>query len=339
MALAIAFFAAATAWARGADGDFYEGKQIQLICSSEPGAVYDVYARLLAKYMPNYIPGQPTMIVQNMPGAGGLKATNYIANIAPRDGTVFVGTISGIPTSALMTPELAKFDVNNLSWIGSITKDPFIGYVWHTAPIQTLEDAKKIPVTMGATTAGTGGVDMVILADAFFGFKFKLVAGYKDTLEVKLAMEKGEIDGTFANGWGDLKTLNYDWIRDGKVRIIVQHGFEKHPELPDVPLFMDQAKTEADRQALVLMLSRQEASKPFFGPPGLPPARLAILRHAFDAAIRDPGFVQDAATAHLAVEGPMNGDQLAAMVAQVSATPLSVVERVKSTLANYHDGQ
>lgn len=210
MALAIAFSAAAMAGAGAAEGDFYAGKQIQLICSSEPGTIYDVYARLLAKYMPNYIPGQPTMVIQTMPGAGGLKASNYIANIAPRDGTVFAGTISGIPTSALMTPELTKFDVNKLSWIGSITKDPFIGYVWHTSPIQTLEDAKKIRVTMGATTAGTAGVDMVILADAFFGFKFKLVAGYKDSLEVKLAMEKGEIDGTFANGWGDLKTVNYD---------------------------------------------------------------------------------------------------------------------------------
>jgi tripartite-type tricarboxylate transporter receptor subunit TctC len=339
MALAVALSAVALSAgvADAADNGFYAGKQIELLSGSEPPGVYDAYVRLLAKYMPKYIPGQPTIVVQYMPGAGGIKVTNYIANIAPRDGTVFAGTIAGAPTAALMTPDVAKFDINKLSWIGSAARDPYIGYVWHSSKIQTLEDAKKMPSTMGGTSAGTAGVDMVILADAFFGFKFKLVAGYQTSADVKLAMEKGELDGTFANAWSDLKTLNYDWVRDGKVRIIVQHGFAKDPALPgDAPLFIDQAKTDADRQALYLMLARQEASKPFFASPDLPPGRLDILRHAFDAAIKDPGFVQDATAAHLSVDGAMTGDELAQMVTKLSATPTTVVERVKTTLANYH---
>ena len=324
-------------WA--ADEDFFRGKQLQIVCATDAGGLYDVYSRLLAKHMPRHIPGNPSAVVLNMPGGGSIKATNYIINVAPRDGTAFAGTHNAVPTLPLTAPDQAKFDVNALSWIGSVTKDPFLTYVWHTAPAQTLEDLKTREIIMGATSAGTAGVDLLFLANDLFGFKMKLISGYKDSVEVKLAMERGEIQGTFANSWNDLKTTNMNWVRDGQIRILAQHSFKPHRDLMNVPLLMDQAKNEADRQALVFMLARQEASKPYFAPPGVPEARMAILRAAFDATLKDPEFLKDAETANAAVDEPMNAEQLTRMVHDVSATPKPVVERVQAILAKAISGK
>ena len=160
-----------------ADGaeDFYRGKQIRLIVSTDAGGAYDTYARLLAQVLKDHIPGNPAIIVQNMPGASGLKAANYIYNTAPRDGTVIAGTHSSIPTGPLTSPLAAVYDVNKLSWIGSVTSDPYIGYVWHTAPIQSLEDTRTTEVVMGGISVGSAGVDLAILAKEMFGLKFKIV--------------------------------------------------------------------------------------------------------------------------------------------------------------------
>jgi hypothetical protein len=167
-----------------------------------------------------------------------------------------------------------------------------------------------------------------------FGLKFKIVTGYKSSNDVKLAMERGEVQGTFANGWSSVKNAEPEWLRDNKIRIIVQHGFRRLPDLPDVPLFIDLARTEADRQALVFMLARQEAAKPYFGPPDVPPDRLAVLRRAFDATMRDPRFLALAAKANVTVEGPMTGDEVAALVTKVAQTPPEVVERITRMLTD-----
>jgi tripartite-type tricarboxylate transporter receptor subunit TctC len=327
--------AAGQALAADAEADFYKGKQIKLIIGSPPGGLYDGYGRLISRFLPNHIPGNPVVIVENMGTASGMPATTYIYEQAPKDGTVIGGTLSSIPTAPLTSPNVAKFDVNKLSWIGSITKDPFVGYVWHTAPIKTLEEAKTVSVSMGGQALGGAGVDMSILANKFFGFKFKIVTGYSGSGATKLAMERGEVDGTFANSYGDLRTQQIDWLREKKVTIIVQHGFEKHPDLPDVPLFMDQAKTPEDRQMLEFMLARQEFSKPYFAPPGIPAARLKTLRDGFTATMKDPEFRAAAEKAHLAVESPMTGQELADMVGKVSSTPTAVVKKIQATFDEY----
>jgi tripartite-type tricarboxylate transporter receptor subunit TctC len=167
----------------------------------------------------------------------------------------------------------------------------------------------------------------------------KLVAGYKSATDVKLALERGEVQGTFANGWSDVKTQSMTWLKEGKIRVVAQHGFKPHPELKDVPLFMDEAKTDADRQALVFMLARQEAAKPYFAPPGVPEARMAILRAAFDATMKDPEFLKDAATQNLAVEEPLTGAEVAALVKSASSTPAEVVNRVQAILAQGISGR
>ena len=316
---------------QGAD-PFYKGKQVRLIVSTDAGGAYDTYARVLAPLLKEQIPGNPTVIVQNMPGASGLKAANYMAMQAPRDGTVIASTHAAILTLQQTFPGVAGFDASKFGWIGSITSDPFIGYVWHTAPIRTLEEAKTTEVIMGGVGPGSASADYAILAREMFGLKFKVVTGYKTSNDVKLAMERGEVHGTFANGWSSIRTAEPDWLRENKIRIIVQHGFRKHPDLPDVPLFFDLAHTEADHQALVFMLARQEAAKPYFAPPGVPLERLAVLRSAFEAVVHDPRFAALATKAGLTLDGPMSGEDLAALVAQVSHTPPAVVASINHML-------
>jgi tripartite-type tricarboxylate transporter receptor subunit TctC len=316
-----------------AQDDFYKGRQIRLVVSTDAGGAYDTYARLLAQVMKEHIPGNPTIIVQNMPGAGGLKVANYIAATAPRDGTVIAATHASILTAQLTSPGSASFEATRLSWIGSITTDPYVGYVWYTAPVKTLADTRTTEVVMGGVSVGTAGTDYGILAHDLFGLKIRTVNGYKSSNDVKLAMERGEVQGTFANRWSSIRNADSEWIRDGKIRIIVQHGFRPLPELPDVPLFISLAQTDADRQALVFMLARQEAAKPYFAPPEIPAERLAILRRAFDATVHDPRFRSLAAEANVTVEGPMTGDELSALVAKVSQTPPEVIARINRMLA------
>ena len=328
--------AAERSLAADAPDTFYKGKQITIIVAGGGiGGAYDAYGRLLAKHWSDHIPGNPTIVVQAQPAASGIPSTSFLSDTAPRDGTVLAVSLSSIPTAPLTAPDTAHFDVNKLSWIGSATKDPFVGYVWHTAPAQTYEDLKKTEVTMGGNYVGGAGVDMVIISNNLFGTKMKIVTGYSGSAETKLALERGEVQGTFANGWTDLQTTKPDWLRDKKVRILIQHGFTRHPSLPDVPLLVDQAKNDADRQLLVFMLARQEFAKPFFGPPGLPPARLEMLRRTFDATMKDPNFLADAQKTNLAIDGPMTGEELAKTVSSVAATPESVVKRVEKMLADF----
>ena len=317
------------------DASFYRGKQIRFIVGSGSGGVYDVYARILAPFLGKHIFGNPNVVVENMEGASSMKSAGYMANVAPRDGTVIALPLSSIVTAQLLTPAGATFDPTKFSWIGSVTRDPFVGYVWHTSPIQTLSDLKTKEVVMGADSLGAAGADVAVVAKTFFGLKIRLVLGYPDSPSVKLAMEKGEVEGTFANALADLKTQRPEWIRDGTVRIIVQDGLEKSSELPDVPLLIDLAQNDSDREALKLLLARQEVAKPLFAPPEVPPARLAILRKAFDDTIADPDFLAAAQKARLPVNGPMNGKDLADLVAQLGATPRSATQRLLDAFANY----
>ena len=315
----------------GEDEYFYKGKQIQIVLSTEPGTVYDSYARLLAQHMPKHMPNAPTMFVQNMPGGGGLKAAGYMATIAPRDGSVIAGTHNAVFTMSLSTPDQAKFDEKTFSWIGSPSRDPYLAIVWNSAPIKTIMDARTTQVSMGGPSAGSLGVDMVVIANELLGTKFKLVAGYKDPAEIRLAMSRGEVDGTFSVSWSELKPTNL--LQEGKVRVIAQHGFTPFPEFGDAPMLMEQAKTEEDRQAMRFMLGRQEAARPYFGPPGVPPGRLALLRKAFADTMKDPDFLKDAAQMRIAVDQPMNGEDLAKFVAQLHATPKAVIDRIQTILA------
>lgn len=311
--------------------EFYKGKQIEIVVSTSAGTVYDAYARLLARYLPAHIPGHPTIIVENMPGGGGLRVANYMANIAPRDGTVIAGTHNAVLTMSKTYPKLAKFDERNFGWIGSVSRDPYLAIVRSDVPIKTIMDARKTVVSMGAPSAGSLGVDMVVISNALLGTKFKLIAGYKNPSAIRLAMMRGEVDGTFAVSWSSLRSSNL--LQEGKVRVIAQHCFTPFSAFGNAPLTIDQAKNSADRQALIFMLGRQEAARPYFAPPGLPPARLATLRKAFMASVKDPALLHDAAAMHISVDQPMEGAKLAQYVVKLDSTPPAIIERIRHILA------
>ena len=332
--LAIGRMATPPAHADNDDG-FYRGKQITLIVGTSTAGSYDLYARALAPFYSNHIPGNPRIIIENMQGASGLKAANYMVNSAARDGTVIALALNNVPTAPLLEPSGASFDATKLSWIGSITHDRYIGYVWHNAAAQSLEDLKTKEVAMGAEAIGSAGADIAVIGKEFFGLKIKLVLGYPDSGSIKLAIQSGELQGTFANAFGDILSTRPEWLQQKLVRIIVQHGLEKSPDLANVPSLMDLARTDSDREALRLLLARQDFSKPLFAPAGIPPGRLETLRKAFDETVVDPGFLAAAKTAQLPVDGPMTGQQLAHVITELDATPAPVVHRILDTFAHY----
>lgn len=321
----------------GAADDFYKGKTITILSSGT--GVYENYGRVMARHMPKYIPGQPNIIVQVMSGASGLTAANHLYNNAPRDGTVILVSHGHIPTAPMLNPKGTRFDPTKFSWIGNATKDVFIGYVWHTSPVQSLEDAKTKQALMGGQAVGSMSIDMAILAKELFDLKFKVITGYSGAAETKLALEKGEIDGHFGNALTSIKTGNPEWLREKKVKIITQFGFKRHPEMPDVPLFIDLSTTQEHRQVLALMLARQETSKPFYGPPDMPADRLAVLRNAFDRTIKDPEFLAEMQRQQLDVDEPMGWQELTAMVAELQKTPPSVADRLQGIFDKFRQGK
>jgi tripartite-type tricarboxylate transporter receptor subunit TctC len=319
------------AHAAAAQENFYAGKQLQILVSTEPGTVYDAYARLVARVIGDHIAGRPSVIVQNMPGGGGLRVANHLANVSPRDGTAIAATHNAVLTMSLVNPDAAKFSERELSWIGSVTRDPYMAVVRADVPISTIDDAKTTVVSMGGASAGSLGVDLPVISNALFGTKLRVVGGYKDPGEVKLAMMRGEVDGTFSVSWSETKQAGL--VQAGKLRIIAQHAFKPHPELGGAPLLMDQAKTDADRAALVFMLGRQEAARPYFAPPGVPRDRLEMLRTAFMKTMRDPEFLRQSESMKLGIDEPMDGASLAEFVGKLMSTPRSVTERIASIIA------
>ena len=333
LALCIFLVGASSAPAQQDDvAAFFKGKTLRLVVGIGVGSGYDINARLLARHMAAHIPGQPTIIVQNQPGAGSLSMTNALYHTGPFDGTVMGASFNGMPTTPLLQPSGARFDPVKLNWLGSTNRETQAMYVWHTAPAQVLEDIKSKEIVMGAQAPGSTQFDYPILANRLFGYKFKVVSGYESTPKIHLAMESGEAHGTIAN-WSTLKAISTNWVTEKKIRILAQWALTKSPELSDVPLFMDQAKTDAERASLRLMLARLEYGRPFFLPPNVPAARVQALRRAFDATMKDPAYLAEADKLKIDVE-PLSGEQVSAFVEQVSRTDPDTVARVRAAMEN-----
>src|SRR5262245_59403879 len=316
---------------QAAPDEFYAGKTISIITSG--GGAYETYGRMFARHMPKYILGHPTIIVQAMPGAGGARAASYLYKAAARDGTVIGGVHGAVLTAPFLNPGAADFDVTKFSWIGNATRDKYLGYVWHTAPVQSLEEAKTKQLVVGGSSVGGLGIDMAIIMKEVFGYKLKIVSGYKNSNEVKIALERGEIEGTLGNAFSSLNQT--DWLARKLVHIIVQHGSSKHRDLPDVPLFRDVARDDAERQMIDLMNVRDEITRPYVAPPGIPPERLNVLRRAFDAALRDPAFLEDVRRQRLEIENPSTGEEIAAVADMLARTPPAVVQRLVALFSSY----
>jgi tripartite-type tricarboxylate transporter receptor subunit TctC len=321
------------------DDNFYKGKQISVIVPTPPGGGYDLYARVLIAHMPRHIPGNPNMIVQTMVGGAGLQAVNYVYNQAPRDGTVISAAHSSASTGPMLSPKGAQYDVNKLIWLGSVSADAFVSYLWNPAPVKSFEELKTKEAIVGGAAIGSASIDYAVIARDLFGLKLKIVTGYQGSADVKLAMERHEIHGTFGNMWSDLKAQQPRWVPDKVVQLIGQFGLKKHPELPDVPLFVDLAKTQEEKQILELLLARQDYAKAYFGPPDIPPARVAILRRAFDETMKDPAFLADMEKSRAPVDLPMTGEEVQTVVVRVAQTPKSVVDRIQSLFDNFKGGK
>jgi tripartite-type tricarboxylate transporter receptor subunit TctC len=331
--LGIAWFGliAPAAWAQEDVAAFYKDKTVRIVVGVAVGSGYDINARALGRYLGAHIPGKPAVIVQNQPGAGSVTMTNALYNSGPFDGTVIGASFNGMPTLPLLQPQGVRFDPNKLNWIGSTNRETHVTYVWHTAPVQRLEDLASKELVVGAQAPGTTQYDFPALGNEMFGYKFKVVKGYDGTPKIHLAMESGEVQGVGATSWTTLKAINSNWLQEKKIKVIAQWGMRKHPDLPDVPSMLDLAKTDADRQALLLGLARLEFGRPFFVPPGVPAERVEALRRAFDATMKDPGFLAEADKLKLDID-PLTGEQVAELVAQVSRTPPDIAARVRTAL-------
>jgi len=259
--------------------------------------------------------------------------TSALYNNGPFDGTAIGASFSGTPMLPLLQPGSARFDPLKLNWLGSTNRETQVTYVWHTAPVQKLADILTTELVVGAQAPGSTQYDFPILLNHLFGAKFKVVTGYESTPKIHLAMENGEVQGNGASNWSTLKAIASQWIADNKIRVIAQWGLKANPELPGVPLIFDLAKTESDRQALTLAVARVEFGRPFFLPPNVPPARVDALRRAFDATMKDAGFIAEEEKAKLELD-PASGEQVAALIDQLYHTPADTVARVRAAMSN-----
>jgi tripartite-type tricarboxylate transporter receptor subunit TctC len=308
--------------------EFYKGKTVRLIVGIGVGSGYDINARLLARHMGKHIPGNPQIIVQNQPGAGSLTMTNQLYAAGPFDGTAFGATFNGLPTAPLLQPTGVRFEATKINWVGSTNRETQATYLWHTVPIKTLDDVKTTEVLIGAQAPGSTQFDYPMLSNALFGTKFKVVTGYQATPKINLAIERGEVHGTWAN-WSTLKAISSQWLEEKKIKIVVQWALKKHKELPDVPLILEYAKTPEQKQALELALARLEFGRPFLLPPNVPADRVNAIRRAFDATMKDPEYLAEASKLKIEVD-PLSGEQVAEVVARIYRTPADTVNRVKA---------
>jgi tripartite-type tricarboxylate transporter receptor subunit TctC len=311
---------------------FYRGKQIRFIVGSAPGGTYDLLARIVARHIGAHIPGNPSIIVQNQPTAGGLLMVNQLYALGPNDGTAVGVPLNGIPAAPLLQPAAAHFEAAKLIWLGSTHSEPYVAYVWHTAPVQSLDELLTKQLVVGATTPGTTMNDFPALTDAILGTKFKIVPGYASTPQMNEALERGEVEGVAGFGWFALNAQVPQWLPEGKIKIIAQFGLTRSKILPDVPLMLDLAgQSQADRQALMMLFGRTEYGRPYFLPPDVPAERVEALRRAFDATMKDEAFAAEASKIGFAVD-PLTGEQVQALVAALANTPPDVVSRVRAAL-------
>src|SRR5438445_1371555 len=292
-ALSVLAFAAAPAAAQSV-ADFYRGKTITMVVGTSPGGDYDLRLRMVARHIGRHIPGNPTVVVNNMPGGGGLVVANWLANVAPRDGSVVVAITQNLPVHQATGAAGVKFDVREFNFIGNTTDTPNVINSWHTTDIRTIDDAMRRELVLGATGIASGSYLYPYALNQLVGTKFKIVTGYPGGNDINLAMERGEVGGRGSNSWASWKSTRPQWLAEKKVIVLVQVGVKRNAELPDIPTLQDLAKNDADRQVLTFISADTAISRPLVTNAGVPRERVEALRRAFDAAMKDPEFLAEA---------------------------------------------
>jgi tripartite-type tricarboxylate transporter receptor subunit TctC len=310
--------------------DFYKDKKLNMVIGFGPGGGYDAWARLVAKHMSKHMPGNPSFVPQNMPGAGSLTAANHIYSVAPKDGTTIGIIARDAPLAPLTGAEGGRFDALKFTWLGSPTEGTNVCIAHKSSGMKTIADVQQKELVIGDTGPGTGTYTYPRVLNAILGTKFKVIGGFPASSDVFLAMERGEVNG-ICESLDSVNGKRPNWIKDGTVNILVQGGAEPNPHLPGVPFIFDLAKTEEQKQALVFVYSGQGIGRPFVAPPDMPADRVQALRTAFDATMKDPEFIAEAQKQKLDVD-PVPGDKLAMILNSIYATPKPIVERIGKIL-------
>jgi tripartite-type tricarboxylate transporter receptor subunit TctC len=311
--------------------DFYKGKTVSLVIGYSVGGGYDAYGRLLARHLGKHIPGSPSVVPQNMTGAGSLKAANYLYSVAPKDGTV-IGTFSRSQGIAPLLDK-AEFDSTKFTWLGSVTDEVSLCVTRHDAPVKTFNELLVTPATFGGEGAGSDPNIFALLYRNVFGAKIKIVTGYPGTNEIQLATERGEVDGLCGLSWSTLKGRYPHWLKDKKANILIQAGIKKQVDLPDVPSATEVARQPDQIQILKLILIGQAMARPFAAPPGIPADRKAALIAAFDRTTRDAEFLAEAQRLNFDVN-PVPADRLDALLAEAYATPKDVIAKAAKAMTD-----
>lgn len=331
-ALSVSALALATALPASAQSvaEFYTGKTVTISVGYSPGGSYDYYPRVFARYLGKYIPGHPTVVVQNMPGAGSLRAANYLFNVAPKDGTALgVVTQTVMIEAPLGTPGV-KYNAVEFTYIGRMTGvlETMIG--WHEAPAKTIQEARQHEMVAGGTgpTSPTEGYPRLL--NAFAGTKFRIVSGFGGTAEIMLAMERREVDA-LENSWNSIVRTKKEWVDQKKINVLIQAQLERSKELPDTPTLVEMGHTPEDQEALAFYTSSAAVSRSLLGAPGIPADRIKALREAFQATTRDPQFLADIKKSNSEFD-PAPGEYLEALAKKVAGTPRAVIERTAAAL-------
>jgi tripartite-type tricarboxylate transporter receptor subunit TctC len=309
--------------------DFFKGRPIRLVIGSNTGGAYDLYGRLLAAHLGRHIPGRPIIVPANMPGASGAQSANYLFGVAPKDGSVIGLFNQSMVQRQVLEPDSVRFDGGAFNWLGAMTTTTNVFITWHASGVKTLDDAKTKDVVMGALSREGGNSVYPLLLNRFLGTRFKVVLGYQGGNTIQLAMERGEVDGRAAVVWSGLKAGWPQWIAEKKINVLVQIGLAKEADLPDVPLFIDLAKTPADAAIFRFVSSDSAMGFPTLAPPGVPAERVAALRRAFDATLTDQAFRAEAEKRGLPIR-PVAGSEVQAIVKAMIATPKEIIATLKA---------
>jgi tripartite-type tricarboxylate transporter receptor subunit TctC len=311
--------------------DFYKGKTIQMVIGVSAGGDYDLRARLLAKHLPKYIPGHPTIVAQNMLGGGGLNAANWAFNVAPQDGTVLLAISSTLPVSQAVGLPGTKFDVRKFHYIGNTTDSPNVINSWYTTGITKVEQVFEKELVLGSTGRSSGSYYYPAALNAWAGTKFKIVLGYPGGANVNIAMERGEVGGRGSNLWASWKSTRPQWLAENKIHILVQVGLKRNPELKDVPLMQELVKDDLSRQAMIFMSADGAIARSIVTTPGTPPERVAALRRAFDAVMKDPALLAEAKQAKQEIE-PETGEEVQKIANSIVETNPAAVAKAKEII-------
>jgi tripartite-type tricarboxylate transporter receptor subunit TctC len=291
-----------------------------------PGGSNDLFARIVAQHLGKHIPGNPRIVPKNMPGAGSIVAANHLYNAAPKDGSVLGAVSQGMPLQAKLNPASVKFDPGKFNWIGRVAPSSNVTMVWNTSKAMSFEDALKNEVVLGATGAGSTVALYPLVMNELLKTKFKLIMGYKGSADAMLAMERGEVEG-HSTTWEAVKAVHPDWIKDKKVRFLVQHGLARNPEIPDVPTSVELTRDPDDKAVMRVIMSAAEIGKSYFTTPGAPADRVEALRRAFDAMVKDRDFVAALEKIGGDVDA-MKGEDVQKLVQELDEVPPRLLARV-----------